>query len=156
MASYNSERGQYRYRKGQKYHEAIHAHLRKCDWVFLDEATPEEDMNGIDYWWEMSQRTCRYWPEPRWKITGVDYKVMFGDRLGVQTRMKESETDGYLFGRVFPKLKKIEVHYIRKKDFWNHPRLRKDVNKDGEEYAYIHRKYTGTRSFYFLGVTKVE
>jgi len=43
------------------------------------------------------------------------------------------------------------VYYIGKKNFWNHPRLRIDVNKDGEEYAYIHTKYKGTQAFYKCG-----
>jgi hypothetical protein len=156
MASFNSNRGQERYRKGQKYHDTLHEALRLRNWSFLDESTPEEDMDGIDYWWELSDRMYRKWPT-RWtsgkpcRIAGVDYKIMFGDRLGVQTRMRNSKTDAYVFARVYPKLKKMHIHYINKEEFWSHPRLRIDVNRDGEEYAYIHKKYTSTVAFYNLG-----
>lgn len=156
MASFKSNRGQERYRKGQKYHKMIHDFLKRRGWGWLDEATPEEDMEGIDYWWELPNKLYRWWTST-WtsgkpcNIAGVDYKCMFGDRLGVQTRMKESKNDGYVFARIYPKKKFVEVVYITKKNFWSHPRLRVDINRDGEEYAYIHAKYTRTRAFYLLG-----
>lgn len=151
MASFNSNRGQERYRKGQKYHKMIHDFLKQRGWSFADHATPEEDMQGIDYWWELPKKMYPWWPSKTWFLSGLDYKCMFGDRLGVQTRMKSGTNDGYVFARIFPKKKFVKVYYIKKQHFWNHPRLRIDVNRDGEEYAYIHIKYVSTRNFYGVG-----
>ncbi len=155
MASYDSDKGQDRYKKGQKYHPYMMEVLERNKCELLGEGTPEEDMRGIDYWYEMSGQFRRIFP--RWDggspcpIMAVDFKVMFGEHLGVQQRMKKSETEAYVFGRVWPKKKKVAVFVISKKDFWSHPRLRTRVNRAGEEYSYIHRKYITTRAFYRLG-----
>lgn len=151
MVSFRSDRGQDRYKKGQKYHPVILNFLEKSGWEILGPSTEEEDMKGIDYWVELPKKMWRWFP--KWKgeripVSTVDFKVMFGDRLGVQDRMKNGEVDGYLFARVFPKNKEIRLSYIRKVDFWNHPRLHKAVNKDGEHYSYIHSRFAKTIHWY--------
>lgn len=155
MANFDSNTGQDRYKKGQKFHEHMHFVLQQRGCELLGEGTPEEDMEGIDYWYEMPKRFANCWS--RWDggspcpIVAVDYKVMFGEHLGVQDRMRKSKTEAYVFGRVFPKKKLVAVYMISKERFWSHPRLRSRVNKHGEKYWYIHRDFVTTRDFHRLG-----
>lgn len=155
--SFNTPVARDRYKEGQQYHPTIHKALKLRGWGWLDKATDEEDQRGIDYWWELSDRMYKIWPTfwdsgKKCRIVGVDYKVMFGDHLGVQSNMVDSDVDGYLFARVYTKKKEMRLYYINKKDFWNHPRLQSGINRHNEAYHYVHHKFTKTIAFYKLGI----